>query len=74
MKILKHGSTYQEKKCKNCEAEIGFSYRDIEHKFYTDSYNGAIHETSTDFIYCPDCGCRIVLTLRIDGQERKITN
>ena len=72
MEILKHGATYQEKHCDNCGADIGFSYRDIEHKTVRDVYNGTTHDTTTEFIYCPECGSRLVLTLMIDGQERPI--
>lgn len=74
MEILKHGKTYQEKTCEMCGAQIGFSYRDIEHKMLNDAYNGKVHETVTEFVYCPECGCRIVLSLRIDGVEREIVN
>ena len=72
MEILRHGTTYQKIYCDNCNTEIGFSYRDIEHKIIRDVYNGTTHDTTTEFIYCPECGSRLVLTLMIDGQERPI--
>lgn len=72
MEIFKHGKTFAEKKCDNCGAELGFTYRDIEHKTMTDVYNGKTHTTTTDFIYCPECGSRLVLFLTIDGNEHRI--
>lgn len=72
MQILTHGATYREKECKDCGAIIGYSYRDVEHKTIRDAYNGSIHETTSEFIYCPECGCRLVLSLRIDGVSREI--
>lgn len=74
MEIIEHGSTYQELECEMCKAKIGFSYRDIEHKIVNDAYNGQVHETVSEFIYCPECGCRIVLSLKIDGVSREIRN
>lgn len=71
MEILKHGKTYDERTCEDCGAHIGFSYRDIEHKTMHDAYNAEVHETITEFIYCPECGCRLVLSLKIDGVERE---
>jgi len=72
MKIIKHGRTYKEMSCENCKAELGYSYRDVEYKIANDAYNGHVHETVTEFVYCPECGCRIVLSLKIDGVEREI--
>lgn len=72
MEILKHGETYREIECEKCRAYVGYSYRDIEHKLMNDAYNGKIHETISEFIYCPECGCRIVLSLKIDGVIREI--
>ena len=72
MIVVEHGNTYKELECELCKAKIGYSYRDIEHKIAKDAYNGKVHETVTEFIYCPECGCRIVLTLRIDGVDREI--
>lgn len=72
MNIIKHGSTYKTIECEMCKAQIGYAYRDVEHKLLNDAYNGQVHETVTEFIYCPECGCRIVLTLKIDGIEREI--
>ena len=72
MEVIKHGGTYATKECQNCGAVIGYAYRDIEHKTMKDAYNGSVHETTTEFIYCPECGCRLVLALRIDGREREI--
>lgn len=74
MEIIKHGKTYQELECEMCKAQIGFTYRDIEHKIVNDAYNGTVHETITEFIYCPECGCRIVLSLKIDGVPREVRN
>ena len=71
MEVLKHGKLYQERECQNCGCQIGFSYRDIEHTAVKDDYRGHLHETTTEFVYCPECGCRLVLKLRIDGEERK---
>ena len=70
MIILKHGKTYGEKDCLNCGAVIGYAERDVEHKTMHDAYNGNLHETSSTFIYCPECGCRLVLSLKIDGEVR----
>lgn len=72
MKIIEHGSTYQEMQCELCKAKIGFSAKDVEHKVMHDAYDGAIHETVTEFVYCPECGCRIVLSLIIDGASCEI--
>ena len=72
MKVLSHGNTYREIECQDCGAHIGYSYRDIEHKIMRDAYNSSVHETATEFIYCPECGCRLVLSLKIDGVEREI--
>lgn len=72
MEITKHGNTYQELSCEMCGAHIGFSYRDIEHKIMHDAYNGQVRETISKFVYCPECGCRIVLSLKIDGVDREI--
>lgn len=72
MEILKHGNTYKILECEMCKTQIGYSYRDIEHKILHDAYNGKVHETITEFIYCPECGCRIVLSLKIDGTTREI--
>ena len=72
MEILKHGKTYAEIECADCEAIVGYSYRDIEHKTMHDAVNGVVHETSTEFIYCPECGCRLVLSLKIDGVSREV--
>ena len=74
MEIIKHGKTYQEIECNSCKAVIGFSYRDIEHKVMRDAYNDQVHETVSEFIYCPECGCRLVLSLKIDGVDREIRN
>lgn len=74
MKILKHGDTYKETTCDMCKAVIGYSYRDIEHKVMHDAYNNTVKETISEFFYCPECGCRIVLSLKIDGVEREIRN
>jgi len=72
MEILKHGNTYKTIECQDCGACVGYSYRDVEHKIMRDAYNHAIHETATEFIYCPECGCRLVLSLKIDGVDREI--
>ena len=72
MNIIKHGKTYQELDCIMCNALIGVADKDIEHKIAHDAYDGAIHETITEFVYCPECGCRIVLSLKIDGVDREI--
>ena len=74
MKVLKHGDTYKETTCDMCKAVIGYSYRDIEHKIMHDAYNHTVKETISEFFYCPECGCRIVLSLKIDGVEREIRN
>ena len=71
MEVLKHGKTYAEIECAVCEAVVGYSYRDIEHKTMHDAVNEVVHETSTEFIYCPECGCRLVLSLKIDGISRE---
>ena len=72
MEIVKHGETYKTATCKMCNATIGYAYRDIEHKVEHDAYNGVVKETVAEFFYCPECGCRIVLSLKIDGVEREI--
>lgn len=72
MEILKHGNTYDTIQCEMCKAEIGFTHRDIEHKIVHDAYEGKVHETVTEFFYCPECDCRIVLLLKIDGVDREI--
>lgn len=72
MQVLKHGNTYEELECQLCKAQIGYTQRDIEHSVMHDAYNGNTHETITEYLYCPECGCRIVLTLKIDGVEREI--
>lgn len=72
MEILKHGETFKEIDCEICKAKIGYSNRDIEHTLAKDAYNGHIHETVSEFIYCPECGCRLVLSLKIDGVDREI--
>ena len=30
MEVLKHGKTYAEIECADCEAIVGYSYRDID--------------------------------------------
>ena len=72
MQVIKHGNTYQELDCIMCGAVIGVAHKDIEHTVAHDAYSGAVHETITEFVYCPECGCRIVLSLSIDGVEREI--
>ncbi len=72
MKIIEHGETYKEVTCEMCHARLGYSYRDIEHKIMHDAYNGKVKETVTEFFFCPECGCRIVLSLKIDGVPREI--
>ena len=72
MQVIKHGNTYQELDCIMCGALIGVADKDIEHTVAHDAYGGAVHETVTEFVYCPECGCRIVLSLFIDGVEREI--
>lgn len=72
MDIIKHGKTYQELDCMMCEAKIGVADKDIQHTIAHDAYGGGIHETVTEFVYCPECGCRIVLSLSIDGKQREI--
>ena len=52
--------------------KIGVADKDIQHTVAHDAYSGAIHETVTEFVYCPECGCRIVLSLSIDGKQREI--
>lgn len=72
MKIIEHGETYKEVTCEMCHARLGYSYRDIEHKIMHDAFNGKVKETVTEFFFCPECGCRIVLSLKIDGVPREI--
>ena len=72
MEVVKHGESYKETTCEMCHATIGYTYRDVEHKVMHDAYNGKVKETITEFFYCPECGCRIVLSLKIDGVEREI--
>lgn len=72
MEVINHGNTFKTITCEMCQAEIGYTYRDVEHKVMHDAYSGQVHETVTEFFYCPECGCRIVLSLKIDGAEREI--
>lgn len=72
MDIIKHGDTYQELNCQLCHAQLGYTHKDIEHSVMKDAYNGLTHETVTEYLYCPECGCRIVLSLKIDGVDRDI--
>ena len=72
MEIIKHGETYKELTCGNCKALLGYSYRDVEHSVEKDTFNNQVHETISEFFYCPECGCRIVLSLKIDGVSREI--
>ena len=72
MKIIEHGETYKEVTCEMCHARLGYSYRDIEHKIMHDAFNGKVKETVTEFFFCPECGCCIVLSLKIDGVPREI--
>lgn len=67
MEIVKHGNTYQTATCDMCSAVVGYTYRDVEHKIMHDAYQGKVRETISEFFYCPECGCRIVLSLKIDG-------
>lgn len=72
MDIIKHGNTYEELECQLCHAQLGYTHKDIEHSIIHDAYNGLTHETITEYLYCPECGCRIVLSLKIDGVDREI--
>lgn len=72
MEVLKHGKFYKEMTCRACEAVIGYTDRDVEYKTMHDAYNNEVHETRSEFIYCPECGCRLVLSLKIDGVDREI--
>lgn len=72
MEIIKHGSTYQELECHICKAKLGYTHKDIQHSVMKDTYNGTVHETISEFLYCPECGGRIVLSLKIDGIDHEI--
>lgn len=72
MEVIKHGKTFRETECEYCGAQIGFANRDVEHTVAKDAYGGKIHETISEFIYCPECGCRLILSLKIDGVDREI--
>lgn len=50
--ILKHGNTYKITICENCEAEIGYTNKDITH---LDVMDIRWERTRIDVICCPEC-------------------
>lgn len=72
MEVIEHGKTFKTIKCNICRAEIGYTACDIEHTSVNDVYDKRVHTTKSDYIFCPECGCRLILSLTIDGVDREI--
>ena len=71
MRVIKHGNTERNVTCEVCGALLAYCHDDIKHRFELDDYSfcGPIHSFSEEWIVCPECSHKIMLSLRIDGKE-----
>lgn len=57
MKIIEHGETYVEVRCRNCGCKIGYTFVDVLSQIGSFADDYAIE----DYIFCPECGEKIIL-------------
>lgn len=56
-KILKHGNTWKECYCPECDCKIGYTYKEIKED-YDEMF---CHYYLQKYIDCPECGVKIIL-------------
>lgn len=70
MIIIKRGDTYKTTVCPFCNAELGYSKKDIYEQNYTDDFCGKLHFIERKSLTCEDCGKRFDISYKVDGEEQ----
>ena len=72
MKVIEHGNTYKTAFCPHCDAELGYTKKDIYIQDYLDLHpfgrtEERIHRES---LTCPECGYKFDLVYTINGKSQ----
>ena len=61
MEVLRHGNTYKQVWCTECNALLSYCKRDIERSNRIEEYLGKWHTSYEKYIICPECKNKIIL-------------
>lgn len=71
MEVLRHGNTYKEIGCKNCDALLYYCKADIKELSKCEEVFGGWYSRDEKYICCPECNSKIILSLIVDGEKIK---
>lgn len=70
MEVVRHGHTYKEVECKNCNALLSYCESDIVKRSKCEEvFGGDWYSVNEEYVTCPECNKKIMLSLIIDGEE-----
>ena len=67
--LIKHGNTYTEIECNECNALLGYTKKDINRKENSFEIFGEINFATIKWVDCQECGNKIYLSYIINGEE-----
>lgn len=71
MQVIKHGNTYKEIECPQCNALLSYCNKDIEERYDIGEYNGEMYHIFRTCIICPECRKQIALNVYEMKDRRK---
>lgn len=74
MKVINHGNTYKTAFCPHCDAELGYTKKDIYVQDYLDlhPFGRGEEEIHRESLTCPECGHRFDLVYTINGENQLV--
>ena len=72
MEVIKHGNTYKEIECKNCNALLTYCKSDIRYEgSHSEGVGGLPHHSQEiRYVTCPECNNWIIISNIINGEEK----
>ena len=72
MKVIEHGNTYKTAFCPHCDAELGYTKKDIYVQDYLDlhPFGGAEERIYRESLTCPECEYKFDLVYTINGKSQ----
>ena len=72
MKVIEHGNTYKTAFCPHCDAELGYTKKDIYVQDYLDlhPFGGTEERIHRESLTCPECGYKFDLVYTINGKSQ----
>ena len=72
MEVIRHGNTYKEVECEKCNALLSYCKADITKlSKCQEVFGGDWYSSEEQYLYCPECNEKIILSLIVDGEKIK---